>query len=70
MFKKDKDKQLNPYLEMQVINQTLQVETFLNSLKFAAKKDDGVVDKDEAELIKDIEKISKKYIKELKDLVE
>lgn len=70
MFKKEKSKISNPYLEMQVINQTLQVETFVNSLKMAAKKDDGVVDKEEAALIKEIEKLSKKYAKELKELVE
>jgi len=70
MFKKEKEKISNPYLEMQVINQTLQVETFVNSLKMAAKKDDGVVDKEEAALIKEIEKLSKKYAKELKELVE
>ncbi len=71
MRKKNQEKteqKRNPYLDIQIRNEVLQVESFLTFCKLAARKDDGTVDETEQKMLKQIEKSADRFIRTLKDL--
>lgn len=56
---------MNPYIKMQIQNIVSMVETFEKSCVMAAMKDDGKINHDEAKTIKQINKASEQFLKEL-----
>lgn len=56
---------MNPYIKMQIQNIISMVETFEKSCVMAATQDDGTIDHDEAKAIKQINKASEHFLKEL-----
>lgn len=60
----------NSYIATQIQNQILAVDNFMSICKLSALKDDGVVDKDEAKLLKKLEKASDEYKKVLSKMIE
>jgi len=60
---------INPYMKVQIKNEILETENFIELLKRAKEKDDGVVYADEDKVIKRLQKASERYIKSLKESV-
>ena len=64
-----KDKLVNPYMRVQIMNEIMEVDNFLKLLLHAAKRDDGEIDAIEEEVLKKIDKASKKYVETLRSTV-
>ena len=60
---------INPYMKVQIKNEILETENFIELLKRAKEKDDGVVYADEDKVIERLQKASERYIKSLKESV-
>ena len=58
---------INPYMKVQIKNQVLEVENFIELLKRAKDKDDGKIYTDEDRVEKSLKKASERYIKILKE---
>ena len=58
---------INPYMKVQIKNQILEVENFIELLKRAKDKDDGKSYTDEERVEKSLRKASERYIKSLKE---
>ncbi len=59
----------NTYLRTQIQSQILATENFLSICRISAMKDDGRIDKDERKAIKNLEKITNDYQKELRKML-
>lgn len=59
---------MNDYIAAQIQNMTTMARTFEQSCKMAALKNDGVVDKAEEKLLKQIGSITQRFIKDLERL--
>ena len=59
----------NNYLRTQIQNQILASENFISVCKMSALKDDGIIDKEERKLLKNIEKLTTDYSKALNKLL-
>lgn len=55
----------NQLIHTQIANTISLVKVFQNACKIAAKKDDGVISKEEERQLKAINKASMKFVKEL-----
>ncbi len=59
----------NTYLKVQIQSQILAADNFVSVCKMSALKNDGVIDAEEAKLLKKIEKITGDYKKALNKLL-
>ena len=59
----------NTYLRTQIQSQILATENFLSICRLSAMKDDGRIDKDERKAIKNLEKITNNFQKELRKML-
>ena len=58
----------NKYIEAQINNMMLSINTFCQSLEFLATKDDGMISKEEQKIIRQLNKASEKYKKSLEEV--
>ena len=56
---------MNPFIKLEIQNQRLVSQNFVVSCKLAARKDDNTIDADEEKVLKQIQKATDRYIKEL-----
>lgn len=56
---------MNEYIRAQIGHMTALVKTFEQSCTMAAQKDDGRIDKKEAQQLKKIQEASEKFIRQL-----
>ena len=61
--------EINPYLKVTIKNEMLRADTFLKLCEAAAMKDDGVVTKEEQEIIKKLKKAMQEYVKSLEKIM-
>ncbi len=59
----------NTYMKVQIQSQILAADNFVSICKMSALKNDGVIDAEEAKLLKKIEKITDDYKKALNKLI-
>lgn len=59
---------MNDYMEAQIMNMIAIVKTFENSCQMAALKNDGKIDRAEAQQLKKINLASEKYIQRLQKI--
>ncbi len=59
----------NTYMKVQIQSQILAADNFISICKMSALKNDGVIDTDEAKLLKKIERITDDYKKALNKLI-
>lgn len=59
---------MNSLIRLEITNQIMNCRNFLRSVKRAALKDDGVIDKEEKKIIKKLVKATERYAKELEKL--
>ena len=59
----------NTYLRTQIQSRIPAAENFLSICRISAMKDDGRLDKDERKAIKNLEKITNNYQKELRKML-
>lgn len=59
---------MNQYISSQIANMIIITKNFDQACKMAALKDDGTIDKYEEKLLKKINSINAKYIKDLESL--
>ena len=60
---------MNDYMRLQIRTMLTAVETFRNGMQMNALKDDGIIDKYEAKIIRKARKASDRYEKALKKLI-
>ena len=60
---------MNDHMKLQIRTMLVSIETFRNGMKIGALKDDGVIDKNEAKILRKAEKASEKYASQLKKLI-
>lgn len=58
------------FVESEIIKQIEMVKNFKSNLLLSALKDDGIVDKEEQKIIDKANKLSEKYVKDLKKIME
>ncbi|MBO4291011.1 MAG: hypothetical protein J5898_03805 [Lachnospiraceae bacterium] len=56
---------MNSFVRLEITQQMMNCRNFLSSVRRAALKDDGVIDKKEERLIRQLEKATRRYVKEL-----
>lgn len=56
----------NPYIKISIANQIMVVDNFKRECELSAKKNDGIIDKEERKILKKLNKLGDKYSKELK----
>ena len=56
---------MNTYIDAQIKNITLMAKAFKQSCKMAATKDDGIIDHNEERILKKINSITDRFIREL-----
>lgn len=61
---------MNAYMENSIKACIGYLKSFEQGMKVAAMRDDGLISKDEAKLLKRLNKLTDKYIDELEDMVE
>ena len=61
--------EINPYLKVTIKNEMLRADTFLKQCEAEAMKDDGVVTKEEQEIIKKLKKAMQEYVKSLEKIM-
>ena len=61
-----KKKTDNIFLQNQIVNMLSTLEVFENSCKLAAEQDDGKIDREEAAVLKVLNRATEKYRQELK----
>ena len=61
---------MNQFIKAQIYNITAMAKTFNESCKLSAKADDNKISKEEQRLLRKIDKITSRFIKELKKLSE
>lgn len=61
---------MNDYMESYINNTITYLKTFEQSLRMAAQKNDGRIDKQEQKIIDKANKLTEKYIRGLEDLIE
>ncbi len=59
---------MNLYIQMQIKNMISSLDLFLNGCRMASTKDDGIIDREEARLLKKIENATDIYRRELEKL--
>jgi len=59
---------MNQYIKASIASHELMCQNFIAGLNLSARKDDGMIDKDEAKIIKKLNKATKKYLKELQKI--
>ena len=64
------EKKINPFLNVQIMNQIMSIDNFIALCESAAKNDDGVIGDMESDIIKKVTKISNKYKSELEKILE
>lgn len=52
------EKKINPFLNVQIMNQIMSIDNFIALCESAAKNDDGVIDEMESDIIKKVTKVS------------
>lgn len=55
-------------LKQQILNMTLMINSFKANCHYAALADDGQVDAEEQKILKQIDKASEKFLKELQKI--
>ena len=60
--------EMNPYIEQQINNMIDLQQSFKQTCKVAAMKNDGIIDKEEQKVINAINKAVDKYIKALSNI--
>lgn len=60
---------MNDYMDSYITGAITYLKTFKQSLRMAALKNDGYIDKDEQKVLDKANKATDKYIKELEKLV-
>lgn len=58
-------KEMNYFINAQIVNMIAMTKTFAQACQIAARKDDGIISKDEEKQLKKIESTTKKFISEL-----
>ena len=61
---------MNTYMESYIFNAIAYVKTFKDTLRMAAMKNDGRIDKQEQKIIDKVDKLTEKYVRELEKLVD
>lgn len=61
---------MNDYMESYIKGAVTYLKTFETSLRMAALKNDGRIDKDEQKIIDKANKLTDKYIRELERLID
>lgn len=59
---------MNQFIKASIDSHELLCKNFVKDLYLSARKDDGIIDKDEAKTIKKLDKATRKYIKELRKI--
>lgn len=59
---------MNTYIEMQITNMKMMLNTFTRSCELAAKNDDGKISREEQKQIDKIKAATKKFEKELSEI--
>lgn len=59
---------MNHFIDSQIMDMIAISKTFESSCRFAAAKDDGRIDKDEAAIIKSIGECTQRFIKDLQKI--
>lgn len=59
---------MNHHISLEITNELLVTQNFVNSCKIAAMKDDGAIDAEEQKVLKKISKAADKFMKELKKI--
>ena len=60
---------MNSFIEIQCKNMDLQHEQFIKGLKISATNNDGSISKEEEKIIKQIEKASTRFLKEINRII-
>lgn len=60
---------MNDHMKLQIKTMLVSIETFRNGMKIGAMKDDGIIDRNEAKIIRKAEKASERYAARLKMLI-
>ena len=60
---------MNDHMKLQIKTMLVSIETFRNGMKIGAMKDDGIIDRNEAKIIRKAEKASEEYAARLKKLI-
>ena len=61
---------MNDYMDSYITGAITYLKTFKQSLRMAAQKNDGRIDKQEQKIIDKANKLTDKYIRGLEDLIE
>lgn len=61
---------MNTHIKLEITNAILVSQNFKTACRVDATKDDGKISKDEARILKKLEKCTDKYIKELNKIME
>ena len=56
---------MNIYIQTQILNMTMAAQSFVQTCRLGALKDDGRIDPDEERILKKINTATENYIKEL-----
>ncbi len=59
---------MNSYVKLEITQQMMNCRNFLDAVRRASLKDDGIIDKKEAKIMAKLEKATKKYVKELEEI--
>ena len=59
---------MNPYIKAQIDNITATARMFQKSCELAASQDDGTISKEEAKMLKAINKATDRFIKDISNL--
>ena len=59
---------ISPFLRISIANESMRASAFLKQCEVAAQKDDGVISKDEQEVLKKLKKAIQDYVKTLDKL--
>lgn len=61
---------MNTYMESYITSSITYLKTFKQSLRMAAMRNDGRIDRQEQKIIDKVDKLTDKYIRELKKLTD
>lgn len=61
---------MNSYMESYITSTVTYLKTFKQSLRMAALKNDGKIDKHEQKVLDKADKLTDKYIRELENLID
>lgn len=61
---------ISPFLKISITNESMRASSFLKQCEVAAQKDDGIISKEEQEVLKKLKKAIQDYVKILDKLTD